>query len=233
MRLTPSISAIVPVYRSQDTLPELVRRLSAVLSAAAHEYEIILVNDGSPDRSDAVISELMRETPSLRAFELMRNYGQHNALLCGIRAARHDIVVTIDDDLQNPPEEILKLLARVNEGYDVVYGTPRAMRHGLWRNAASRITKLALQSTMGAETASKVSACNCSTSLTIRRANSIATSTPRFKRSGGLSTQAALLTSACRTAAQALRRAPSSMACAPMSSRSRCHTTLTRSPRAD
>jgi glycosyltransferase involved in cell wall biosynthesis len=88
----------------------------------------------------------------------MRNYGQHNALLCGIRAAQHDVIITIDDDLQNPPEEIPRLLAKLSEGYDVVYGTPQKEQHGLWRDLASQVTKLALQSAMGAETARHVSA---------------------------------------------------------------------------
>jgi glycosyltransferase involved in cell wall biosynthesis len=96
--------------------------------------------------------------PQLLGIRLMRNYGQHNALLCGIRAARHDIVITMDDDLQNPPEEIPKLLAQLAEGYDVVYGAPARAQHGLWRNLASRVTKLVLQSSMGAETARSVSA---------------------------------------------------------------------------
>ena len=89
---------------------------------------------------------------------LARNYGQHNALLCGIRAARGELVVTLDDDLQNPPEEIHRLLARLDEGYDVVYGSPQAETHGFLRDQASRITKLALQGAMGVESASKVSA---------------------------------------------------------------------------
>src|SRR5690348_13686034 len=88
----------------------------------------------------------------------MRNYGQHNALLCGIRAARYPIIVTIDDDLQTPPEEIPNLLSHLDEGYDVVYGTPQAQAHGFTRNIASRITKLALQNALGSETARKVSA---------------------------------------------------------------------------
>jgi undecaprenyl-phosphate 4-deoxy-4-formamido-L-arabinose transferase len=88
----------------------------------------------------------------------MRNYGQHNALLCGIRAARMSTIVTIDDDLQNPPEEINKLIAALGQGFDVVYGTPRVEEHGIWRDVASKVTKLALQSAMGAETARKVSA---------------------------------------------------------------------------
>jgi undecaprenyl-phosphate 4-deoxy-4-formamido-L-arabinose transferase len=87
----------------------------------------------------------------------MRNYGQHNALLCGIREARYDILITLDDDLQNPPEEIPKLIEKLHEGYDVVYGVAMKQQHGFWRNAASVLTKLALQSAVGAETARKVS----------------------------------------------------------------------------
>jgi undecaprenyl-phosphate 4-deoxy-4-formamido-L-arabinose transferase len=88
----------------------------------------------------------------------MRNFGQHNALLCGVRAARHAVVVTMDDDLQHPPEEVPRLLERLAEGHDVVYGTARALPHGLLRNAASRVTKLALQGAMGVDVASSVSA---------------------------------------------------------------------------
>ena len=89
---------------------------------------------------------------------MSRNYGQHNALLCGIRAARYAVIVTLDDDLQNPPEEIGKLFAVLDDGADVVYGTPTNEQHGFLRNQSSRITKLALQSAMGAETARNVSA---------------------------------------------------------------------------
>ena len=102
--------------------------------------------------------ELSSRFAWIRAFNLMRNYGQHNALLCGIRAARCPVIVTIDDDLQTPPEEIPRLLAELETGADVVYGTPQHQAHGLLRNLASSITKLALRSAMGAETARKVSA---------------------------------------------------------------------------
>jgi undecaprenyl-phosphate 4-deoxy-4-formamido-L-arabinose transferase len=88
----------------------------------------------------------------------MRNYGQHNALLYGIRRAKYDVTVTMDDDLQNPPEEIPKLLEKLTEGYDVVYGTPKEEQHTVWRNLASQVTKLALKSAMGAETAKNISA---------------------------------------------------------------------------
>jgi undecaprenyl-phosphate 4-deoxy-4-formamido-L-arabinose transferase len=88
----------------------------------------------------------------------MRNFGQHNALLCGIRAARGDVVVTLDDDLQNPPEEIGKLLDELERGYDVVYGVRAREAHSLARNLASQVTKLVLQNAMGADTARKITA---------------------------------------------------------------------------
>ena len=153
-----SVSVVVPVYRSEQLLPELARRVTQALDDQIARYEIILVNDGSPDASWQEIERLAYLYPQIRGINLMRNYGQHNALLAGIRAAQYDTIVTIDDDLQNPPEEIHWLLAKLAEGYDVVYGTPLEMRHTLWRNLASRITKLALQSAMGAATASKVNA---------------------------------------------------------------------------
>ena len=88
----------------------------------------------------------------------MRNYGQHNALLCGVRAATGELIVTMDDDLQHRPEDIPALLAALSDDLDVVYGTPAREQHGAARNAASRITKIALQSAMGADTARLVSA---------------------------------------------------------------------------
>jgi len=152
------ISVVIPVYRSESILPELVRRLEPVLHTSADNFELILVNDCSPDRSWDVIVGLARAHSWIRPINLMRNYGQHNALLCGIRAAQYPVIVTMDDDLQHPPEEIPKLLARLNEGHDVVYGTPEREQHGLGRDIASWFTKLALQNMMGAEIARKVSA---------------------------------------------------------------------------
>jgi len=154
----PSISVVVPVYNSAATLGELVSRLEQVLSGVTPRFELLLVNDGSADGSWAALQELAQSHPSVRAINLMRNYGQHNALLCGIRAAHCDLVVTLDDDLQNPPDEIPKLLEKLAEGYDVVYGTPDERQHGLWRNLASVVTKWVLQGTMGAQVARKVSA---------------------------------------------------------------------------
>jgi undecaprenyl-phosphate 4-deoxy-4-formamido-L-arabinose transferase len=136
----------------------LYSRVVAAIQPIDPDFELIMVEDCGGDDSWGVITGLSVADPRVRGIKLARNYGQHNALLCGIRAARGEIVVTLDDDLQNPPEEIPVLLARLDEGYDVVYGRPRQEQHGLMRDAASRITKLALQNAMGAETASQVSA---------------------------------------------------------------------------
>ncbi|MFN3648040.1 MAG: glycosyltransferase family 2 protein [Armatimonadota bacterium] len=154
----PSVSVVVPVYQSEGSLPLLVERLAAVLPQVARKFEVVLVNDGSRDRSWEVVCRLAAAYPWVRGLDLMRNYGQHNALLSGIRAARYDVIVTLDDDLQNPPEEIPTLLDRLGEGFDVVYGAPQREQHGLLRDLASKITKLALQNAMGAETARSVSA---------------------------------------------------------------------------
>ena len=154
----PSISIVVPVYNSELTLPALIERLEPVLRKVAGAFEVILVNDGSRDQSWLVASDLAQNHSFVRAMNLMRNYGQHNALLAGIRSARNEIIITLDDDLQNPPEEIPHLLAQITEGYDVVYGVPEHERHGLLRDLASQVTKLTLQSAMGAETARKISA---------------------------------------------------------------------------
>jgi glycosyltransferase involved in cell wall biosynthesis len=153
-----SISIVIPVYKSSEILEELIVELSQTLAEVYPEHEIILVNDGSPDRSWQVIEELSSRFPRVRGIKMMRNYGQHNALLCGIRAAAYPILVTMDDDLQHPPAEIPKLLERLDQGYDVVYGSPRHEKHGLWRDLASQITKLALRSTMGVDIAQNVSA---------------------------------------------------------------------------
>ncbi len=152
------LSVVVPVYRSAPMLPELHRRVAAALEGAVPSFELVLVEDCGGDDSWSVILRIAASDPRVRGIRLARNYGQHNALLCGIRAARGEVIATIDDDLQNPPEEIPRLLARLDGDCDVVYGTPRAETHGILRNMASRVTKMALQSAMGAETARNVSA---------------------------------------------------------------------------
>src|SRR5687768_5494187 len=116
--LPAGLSVIVPVYRSARILPDLVARLEPVLRASGKSFELVLVDDSSPDESWRVIAELARRHAWVRGLCMMRNFGQHGALLCGIRSARHDVIVTVDDDLQHPPEEIPRLLAELARGHD-------------------------------------------------------------------------------------------------------------------
>ena len=156
--LPAGVSVVIPVYNGETTLRDLIGNLGRVLPNVASSFEAVLVNDGSRDASGKVIEELAAGHSWVRSIHLSRNYGQHNATLCGVRAAKYDVVVTMDDDLQHPAENIPLLLAKLNEGYDVVYGTPEKEPHGFWRNLASVVTKVALRSAMGVETARGVSA---------------------------------------------------------------------------
>lgn len=152
------LSVVIPVFNGAAALPELVARLGAVLDSRDPGAEIVLVNDGSRDASWQVIGELAAREPRVHGIDLMRNYGQHNALLCGIRAAAGAVIVTMDDDLQHPPEEVPRLLDALTDGVDVVYGAPLAEQHGLLRDLASIATKLMLEGAMGAAMARRVSA---------------------------------------------------------------------------
>ena len=142
-------SVVIPVYNSAATLPELVERLGKVLPAVAERFEVILVNDASPDASWHAIERLAAQYPWVRGIDLLRNYGQQNATLAGIRAARYEVTVTMDDDLEHPPEAIPLLLAKLDEGCDVVSGVPEVLQHGWWRNLSSRVTKALLVGATG------------------------------------------------------------------------------------
>ena len=144
-----SLSVVIPVYQSEPIVDQLVSRLTTVLPGVAGQYEIILVDDGSPDGSWKEIVAAGKKYPLIVGIRLSRNFGQHNALLAGIRRARFATVVTIDDDLQNPPEEIGKVLAKLEEGYDVVYGTPEEHQYNLWRGMATWVTKFTMAQVVG------------------------------------------------------------------------------------
>ena len=153
-----SVSVIVPVYNSQATLAELTARTEAVLTPLVQRLEIILVNDGSRDASWQIITKLAEQSPNIHGLNLMRNYGQHNALLAGLQRAQYELIVTLDDDLQYPPEEIPRLLSKLNKGYDVVYGRPAGRNHSTWRNVSSKMLKTVLKVVLGAEMGSHSSA---------------------------------------------------------------------------
>ena len=135
------LSIVVPVYNSACTLPQLLARLSEVIAPITSLYEIILVDDGSRDNSWTVMQSLREHySEHLVLVQLMRNYGQHNTLMCGLGLARGEYVITMDDDLQNPPEEIPKMLQHIKrENLDLVYGCPDTRNHAAWRNLGASI----------------------------------------------------------------------------------------------
>jgi undecaprenyl-phosphate 4-deoxy-4-formamido-L-arabinose transferase len=136
-------SVVVPVFNSQSSLQELFDRLLAFFSGKNLSWEVIFVDDFSQDKSPEVLASLKKSHPELiTAIRLTRNFGQHNATLCGLNFAKGETVITIDDDLQTPPEEIEKLiLCRDTYGYDLVYGIHSRKRHSAARNAGSRTFK--------------------------------------------------------------------------------------------
>lgn len=136
---SPYLSIVVPVFNEEENLPDLLPRLAASLGAIGKSYEVVLVNDGSRDRSLELLREAAAGDPHLVVIDFNRNYGQHSAVFAGFEEARGEIIVTIDADLQNPPEEIGKLVAKMEEGYDVVGSVRIKRQDSLFRRLASRL----------------------------------------------------------------------------------------------
>jgi glycosyltransferase involved in cell wall biosynthesis len=136
----PRYSVVIPAYKSAAFVEETIDRTAAVLEAEGLDYEIVLVDDGSPDATWPVLERKARENPRVVAIRLMRNYGQHTAVVCGLNNITGDYAVTMDDDLQNPPEEIRKLVDKAAEGdYDLVMGRFQSKKHSLTRRLGSRL----------------------------------------------------------------------------------------------
>jgi undecaprenyl-phosphate 4-deoxy-4-formamido-L-arabinose transferase len=134
----PYISVIIPVYNEEENLREFGERLIRTLSGLGRPFEVILVDDGSTDRSWEILSELHRQYPQyIRALQFHRNFGQHPAIFAGFQAARGQVMVTLDADLQNPPEEIPRLVAKLEEGYDTVGGWRQDRHDSLFRKLPS------------------------------------------------------------------------------------------------
>jgi undecaprenyl-phosphate 4-deoxy-4-formamido-L-arabinose transferase len=135
----PEVSVVIPVYNEEAGLPALFARLYPALDALGRSYEVVLVDDGSRDRSPALLHDQFDRRPDVtRVVYLLTNFGQHMAVLAGFERARGDVVVTMDADLQNPPEEIGKLLERMDEGYDYVGSYRSERRDSTFRRVASR-----------------------------------------------------------------------------------------------
>ena len=133
------VSVLIPVYNSEHTIGPLVDAVVDALASSCRSLEIVLVNDGSRDRSHEAIRALMtRHRGSVRYVRLARNFGEHNAVMCGLHYVSGDCVAIIDDDFQNPPDQILRLIHRLTAGFDVVYAIYEKKHHSWFRNLGSR-----------------------------------------------------------------------------------------------
>jgi len=138
--MKPELSVVIPVYNEEKGLAQLFTRLYPALDALGYSYEVVFINDGSHDRTAAILSDQFRLRPEVTRVVLFNgNYGQHMAILAGFQATRGKIVVTLDADLQNPPEEIGNLVAKMREGYDYVGSIRRERQDSAWRTHASRM----------------------------------------------------------------------------------------------
>ena len=148
-----TVTVVIPVYNEKDNIPELLERtLKAcrALGRAGRPWELILVDDGSRDGSSEILAEAARNNPGeIKALLLNRNYGQHNAILCGFGAAQGDILITLDADLQNQPEEIGNLVAKIDEGFDVVGSIRQDRQDALFRKVFSGIINMMVRKTTG------------------------------------------------------------------------------------
>lgn len=153
--MSTPISIVIPCYHSAESIGGVLSDIETIMTNAGREFEVIAVNDGSHDDTQKVLNGINK--PWLKSIELLRNFGQHGAVLCGIREAQHPITVTMDDDGQHPAEEMLTLIESFETSdCDVMYGYADSEKHSLWRVFAAGLTKLALARFMGSDTARRV-----------------------------------------------------------------------------
>ena len=150
------ISIVIPTFRSASNLELLVGEIQK-LTWWSSSSEIVFVDDGNIDKTWAVLRELAKSNPAVVALRLSKNVGQHAALLAGVREARHPVIATLDDDLQNPPEELAHLLKALTDDVDVVYGVPRKIKQPIWRSVASVAAKRLMQKALGFSSAVDIS----------------------------------------------------------------------------
>lgn len=144
------VSFVIPCYRSENTLPAVIEEVNSTMeSMTEYSHEIILVNDSSPDGTINTIRELCGKHANITGIDLAKNFGQHAALMAGMRQAKGDIVVCLDDDGQTPADEVGKLLDKLNEGFDVVYASYGKKKHSLFRNFGSKVNELMTRVMLG------------------------------------------------------------------------------------
>ena len=151
------ISFVIPCYRSERTLPDVVDEIKTTMATIGHEFEIILVNDCSPDKTFEVIKKLASENDNILGIDLAKNFGQHCALMAGMRHTSGDVVVCLDDDGQTPADEVGKLLDKLDEGYDVCYASYGKKQHSGFRNFGSKVNELMTRIMLGKPKELKVS----------------------------------------------------------------------------
>ena len=157
METKMKISFVIPCYRSENTLPNVIDEIKTTMAEIKEDYEIILVNDCSPDNTFSVITKLAEENDNILGLDLARNFGQHCALMAGMRHSSGDIVVCLDDDGQTPANEVGKLLGKLEEGYDVCYASYGKKQHSGFRNFGSKINELMTRIMLGKPKELKVS----------------------------------------------------------------------------
>lgn len=144
------VSFVIPCYRSEKTLPAVIEEINQTMNTLnEYSYEIILVNDSSPDGTIHTIRELCQKYSFITGIDLAKNFGQHAALMAGMRQAKGDVVVCLDDDGQTPADEVGKLLSKLEEGYDVVYASYGKKKHSLFRNFGSKVNELMTRVMLG------------------------------------------------------------------------------------
>ena len=140
-----NFSVVIPVFNEQDNLESLYGRLTKVMQGLESTYEIIFIDDGSTDNSPDIIQKLHRKDSHVKLIIFTRNFGQHPATMAGFSSAHGEVVITLDADLQNPPEEIPKLIRKLNDGYEIVFGIPQNRKHSIFRRTGSAFTKWILR----------------------------------------------------------------------------------------
>ena len=151
------ISFVIPCYRSEKTLSDVVEEIKTTMATIGNEFEIILVNDCSPDKTFEVIKKLASENDNILGIDLAKNFGQHCALMAGMRHTSGDVVVCLDDDGQTPADEVGKLLDKLDEGYDVCYASYGKKQHSGFRNFGSKVNELMTRIMLGKPKELKVS----------------------------------------------------------------------------